>query len=160
MNEIIDDLEYQEVKEMGSGWHSYLQSNIAGYFRYEQRQKLLALTELSIEIDSKDYKPDVAIYSIQDKSKIILTHNDVIKTDLMPKCAIEIISPTQSINELISKIDFYFANQIESCWLVIPITKTIYVFNKSIDNQSVYLIHDQLKDEILDIEVNLTEFFD
>jgi Uma2 family endonuclease len=47
----------------------------------------------------------------------------------MPLGVVEIMSPTQTITELIVKSHAFFDAGVQSYWLVIPSLKTIYVFS-------------------------------
>lgn len=170
MNEVIDDLENDEneaIEDMGSDWHSYLQSNIAGLFFRDFRNRFISFSELSINIqisyiqpngkESFVIIPDIAIYSIEDKPKRKINKTSVSK---LPLCVIEISSPSQGLSELMNKARCCFANGIESYWLVVPETEVIFIFNKSVDNQETYTIKDKLIDEILGVELSVAEIFE
>ncbi|WP_461134514.1 Uma2 family endonuclease [Spirosoma lituiforme] len=54
---------------------------------------------------------------------------DEIRMTVPPLCAIEIISPMQSLQELVDKAKAYFEHGVQSCWLVFPGLRSIYVFS-------------------------------
>jgi hypothetical protein len=69
---------------------------------------------------------------------------DMMKVAKMPVLAIEILSPNQTINELLRRIEALFALGIKSCWLVIPALEEIRVYGqdfayKTFDTQRVQI---------------------
>jgi Uma2 family endonuclease len=109
-------------------------------------------TELSIEIEGKEYVPDISVYS---KRKLNPSH-DIIRMTEMPLLAIEILSPTQIIQELIDKIEIYLNAGIQSCWLVTPATYSVTTYHK-IDDPKTFL--NQVADDKLNISLPLNEIF-
>jgi Uma2 family endonuclease len=110
-------------------------------------------SELSIEIEGKEYIPDISVYS---KRKFNPSH-DIIRMTEMPLLSIEILSPTQIIQELIDKIQIYLNAGVQSCWLVIPSTCTITVYN-DLERMSSYG-KDNVIDDKLNISLPLSEIF-
>lgn len=75
-----------------------------------------------------------------------------------PIGVIEILSPTQTLNDLTDKSYSDFAKGVKSCWLVLPTLKTIYVFSWA--TQFEAFVQDELvKDKVLNIELPLSEVF-
>ena len=75
-----------------------------------------------------------------------------------PLVAIEILSPTQSLTELITKSAQYFEDGVKSYWLVLPDLTCIYVFDAPLQYQ-FFSKHDTLVDEQLKLELDLQEVF-
>lgn len=168
MNITLDTTQFdQDSDNMGSDWHSYLQSKISYLIFKYYNQQYIGFSELSINLTSpymqpngtESYcvKPDICIYSIEDKPKRHVNHLSISK---MPLCAIEILSPRQSTSELLEKAKCYFANKISSCWIITPDFETVFIFNKDIDHQISFGIHQELHDEILNIKFSVAELFD
>lgn len=111
------------------------------------------LSELSIEIEGKEYVPDVCLYS---KRKIDF-FEDVLRMTEMPLLAVEILSPSQVIQELTSKIKVYLNAGVQSCWLVIPSTCTVTVYN-DLEKVNSYG-QGQIVDEKLNIRLELKDIF-
>jgi len=63
--------------------------------------------------------PDLCVYQ-QSPPLVDDPGEDEVRVTTMPELAIEVLSPTQSINELLKKIKAYFALGVKSCWLVMP----------------------------------------
>jgi Uma2 family endonuclease len=48
--------------------------------------------------------------------------------DVVPNIAVEVVSPSNTANEIIDKIGDYFDAKCQSVWVVYPITEQIYVY--------------------------------
>jgi Uma2 family endonuclease len=118
------------------------------------RRKYRIATELSLDLADWPSVPDLSISAFHP----IDLKNDVIAVTVPPLCVVEIISPSQSINELVSKADKYFAHGVKSCWLVIPNLGNIYVFS-SPDDYQMFRKEETLRDETLDISLPLDQVF-
>jgi Uma2 family endonuclease len=131
--------------------HSYVQIAL-GAVLFNTKQYSV-YSELSIEIEGKEYQPDLCVYS---KRELDFFH-DIIRMTELPLLAIEILSPSQTIQELIDKIEIYLNAGIQSCWLVIPATCTITVYNdmKKISTYS----KNQVIDDKLNISLALSDIF-
>jgi Uma2 family endonuclease len=113
-----------------------------------------AISEVSLELSDWEATPDIAIYP---KFNINFLEDEVRMTT-PPLGVVEILSPTQALNELTSKAGKYFKSGVQSCWLVLPTLRNIYVF-ASMDHYQVFGAAEVLKDPVLNVEVNLAEIF-
>ncbi|NOQ34647.1 MAG: hypothetical protein GQ569_01970 [Methylococcaceae bacterium] len=109
--------------------------------------------EITLDINGTDYIPDVAVYQRQ---AVDFLH-DKVRSETLPLLAIEILSPKQAINDITDKIEIYLQAGIKSCWLVIPPTKTIIVFNDIHKPQSYST--GMFKDLVLDNEISVEAIF-
>ena len=134
--------------------HSIVQTNIATELNTHYRKQYRVLSELSLELEGWKSVPDVAIYPFFEMD---FRHDEIRKTE-PPLCAIEILSATQGVLEISDKANQYFANGGQSCWIVIPQFKTVYVFS-SADDYETYTGKDTLRDAVLDMELRLEEVF-
>ena len=154
--------------EMGSLYHSVVQTNLAGLLKFKCDKKLAVMTELSLNISQHDIseyrldvkeelKPDVCAYL--ELPAIPETENDLLKVSQMPDLAIEILSPRQAISYLIRKIMAYFKLGVKSCWLVNPAQEIISVYSKN--NQRKNYDMDDLKivDEVMGLHLPVREVF-
>ena len=146
--------ELERKKPMPSKLHSIVQSNLIVQITIKYADKYRLFSELSLSLNGWDSVPDIAIFT---KSVIDFNHDETQMTE-SPLCAIEILSPTQNIQDLVYKAEKYFQVGVKSCWLVIPILKTIYVFKDRNDYQ-IYKSEDNLIDEKLNISLSLEEVF-
>ena len=131
--------------------HSYLQAKLSNLlFNFED---YLVLSELTLEIDNKDYIPDVVLYP----KRPIDWLNDTIKMTEMPLLAIEILSPTQSTQEVIDKFKIYFQSGVKSCWLVQPIANIVMVFSGP--DQAKTFAQNKVVDEVLNLTLAINDIF-
>ncbi len=90
---------------------------------YEDKYDVLP--ELEFELAEGRLKPDVAIVPRQHYNY----QRDVLRVVQQPVTAIEIISPTQSFDALVEKIQAqYLPSGVKSAWLVLPRVASIYLF--------------------------------
>ena len=102
--------------------------------------RFAVITELSLDTSQIDLsqfglknelKPDICVYPISsEQTKAVeKADTDIIKMTKMPDLAIEILSPTQSVNTLLRKFDALFVLGVKSCWLVMPALEEVRVFS-------------------------------
>ncbi len=104
-----------------------------------------------------DQWPSVPDISIFPKSEMDLL-NDEIAVKEAPLCVIEILSPTQSVNELTTKAMGYFEHGVKSCWIVLPTFANIYVITSPTE-YVIFRATETLVDTKLDISFPLVEVF-
>ncbi len=132
--------------------HSLIQARLINKLsRFEQYN---VHSELTLSIDGKDYVPDIALYPKRQTDWF----RDTIKMTEMPEMVIEVISPTQSINEIINKFEIYFESGIKSCWLVEPFPNIIVVCHSPKEKQS--FSSGDVIDETLNIRFHLKDLFE
>lgn len=131
--------------------HSYLAYRLARLL--DQGEHYNIHIEMTLDIGGTDYVPDIAICQ---KQKIDFLH-DKIKSEAMPILLVEILSPKQAINELTDKFEIYFQAGVQSCWLVIPPTKTIVLFHDI--NQPRSYSTGPFTDGVIGIEVLVEDIF-
>lgn len=177
MNEILEFQEdkYQdEVHGMPSKKHSTVQTNITGLLFNEERFK--PFIELSLDASQIDLTqfglktkdeliPDICVYTkktpiAKSKPKPKLLDDDVLKVSAMPSLAIEVLSPRQTINELLKKFNAFFALGIQSCWLVMPSIEIIKVYSQQGAYQTFDMNDTEIVDEMLDIHLPIQKIFD
>ena len=111
------------------------------------------MTEVKLDIPEKDAVPDLAIYPLLAFDPL----HDEIKMTQMPLGFIEILSPTQTNEELLTKVGKYFDAGVKSCWLVIPTFRLISVFS---DRQtSKTFIDGELHDPVPGIKLDVDKIF-
>jgi Uma2 family endonuclease len=150
---IASDYEIERGKPMPSKHHAIVQASIGGLL-FSKYPNYWTLPELSISFNGEGKVPDLAIYDKENFESEI----EEIRTNQIPLGAIEILSPTQNINELIDKSEIYFQSGVKSYWLVVPVLKTIFVFS-SLDDYAAYLKDDVLVDDVLGIRLDLKLIF-
>ncbi|EDN65229.1 protein containing DUF820 [Beggiatoa sp. PS] len=85
--------------------------------------------------------------------------SDVVRVSQMPDLAIEVLSPSQTINELLKKINAYFALSIKSCWLVMPALEEVRVFSQLQCYKNFDINDKEINDEVMDIHLPIQKVF-
>ncbi len=138
---------------MPSKNHAIIQTRIAIQLGTQYAETHTVMTEVKLFIAEKDAVPDIAIYPLIAFDPL----HDEIKMTQMPLGVIEILSPTQTNDELLAKVETYFNAGVQSCWLVIPTFRLISVFS---DRQtSKTFIEGELHDSVLDIKLDISKIF-
>jgi Uma2 family endonuclease len=151
----LSDYEIERQKPMPSFNHSVIQLNLGAELRYRYKDSYRIASELSLDLSDWPSVPDICIYP---KMPLDL-RNDITTVTDPPLCAIEIISPSQSLHELVDKAARYFQHGVRSCWIVLLPLANIYVFT-SPDDYEIFRAGDTLRDPALDISLPLKEVFE
>ncbi len=128
--EIVDG---QLVEEPPLGAHElWIASFIARvYSRFDQDDQIgQMIVEMIFDLQSNPRlrrRPDVAFVSAQ-RWPIDKPAPSEAAWDIVPDLAVEIISPTDLINDLMKKIEEYFAAGVRLVWVVYPKYRKIYVY--------------------------------
>lgn len=115
-----------EEKDMPSFNHSYICAEILEQLYANKAFK--ALPELTLEI-GKGLTPDISIYPKEKVAPDFL--NDYAKYPDMPVLAIEIISASQNIQDLLEKSKLLVQHNVKTVWTIEPFTNTIFVTTPS-----------------------------
>lgn len=150
----VSGYELERGKPMPSENHAYVQAKIVSKLDNAYEEQYSIYSELSLDLNSWESVPDIAIYPKRKPN----FRQDTIQVTTPPLCAIEILSPTQSVQELVNKASQYFSYGVKSCWLVIPTFENIYVFS-SPDDYTIYRSDQTLSDPALGISLDLDKIF-
>jgi Uma2 family endonuclease len=150
----LSDYELDRNKPMPSKNHAIVQSNIGFEVQLNYREIYRVMSEVKLDVRSgKDIVPDLAIYP---RFAFDPLHDEVKMTE-MPLCAVEILSPSQTNDELVEKVVKYFSLGVKSCWLVIPTFQIVSVFSDASTQRTFF--KGELHDEVLDIKIDLDKVF-
>lgn len=150
---ILSDYEIERRKPMPSKNHAIIQMRISGSLFSRYSSRFTILPEIRIEINDTDFTPDICVYPVIPFD----SRHDEIRMTALPLTAIEILSPTQSVEELVAKFGVYFTAGVGSGWLVQPALQTIFLLTP--DNK-IAVFHDKpLVDPTTGIELDLNEVF-
>ena len=103
-----------------------------------------AFSEMLFRIDqAKDLqrRPDVAFVSVARWPLRKRVHEGA-AWDLVPDLAIEVVSPSNTANEMNGKIHEYFEAGVARVWMIYPSRQEIYVYTSPTDIQVVQLGQD------------------
>jgi Uma2 family endonuclease len=116
-------LSYEEErgKPMPSRNHGRVQTNLIGEYLPQRESSIYS--ELTLTVAGKEYTPDISVYPHEPAD---YRHDEVTRSDL-PLVAVEILSPTQSDQQVVGKAEIYLRSGVKSCWIVSPPLRTITV---------------------------------
>lgn len=122
--------ENQSEKAMPSLNHSYICTELL--LQLSQNEDYKPLVELTLAIDN-GVTPDISVFP---KSSIKPNFfEDVTRFPEMPTLAIEIISSSQNIEDLIIKSQNLVDNGVKVVWTIEPFTNTVFVTTKEGKNR-------------------------
>lgn len=135
-----------------SVYHSAIAVNIIG--ELVSQKEFRAHSELTIVVDGVDHQPDLSVF--KRKKLNYISEEDRGKTEDIPLTAIEIVSPSQTMNDLIKKADIYLASGIQSVWIVHPQTHSVTV--KTQNGAEIY--HKGLLEDDSGVKIDLGVVFE
>lgn len=139
---------------MPSKNHAIVQANLLLAIQPKYASRFRVLPEINLDLPERERVPDLAIY----RSVEFTPGADEVRMTEVPLSVIEILSPQQSITDLMVKRSEYFAAGVQSYWLVLPDLLSIYVFY-SAEDYDVFAKQEVLHDRKLEIELGLGEVF-
>lgn len=151
---IENPLSYEEErgKPMPSTNHSWVQANLILEFGPQRLYRIHS--ELTLEINGERFTPDISLYPRQ--IPVDLRH-DIIRRLDPPLLVVEIFSPQQGTQEVMSKLDAYFAHGVKSCWVVAPPLHTISIY--SADGGASHFNTGIATDPVLGVKANVDAVF-
>ena len=109
--------------------HSYLCKRMI--VELEKTDQWEAWPELTLDIET-GVIPDIAVY---ERGTLHLNfHEDTMKCAILPKLVIEVISPSQSVHDLMEKAEKFLQAGIPAVWTIEPYGKIIYVSQQGTRN--------------------------
>ncbi len=148
------DYETERGKPMPNRIHGAIQGQINFLLRLAYNQEYQFPNEVSLDT-TPPTTPDICIYP----KKKLDWRTTAAKEIEMPITAIEILSPSQSLDELVAKAeDSYFSEGVKSAWIVVPALKTIIVLLP--DEQKLYFTTGTLEDPATGIQIPVEKVFE
>ncbi len=154
MVEILSEYEIERGKPMPSLNHGIIQANLVFLLLLQYRTQYRILSEISLKLDGWSSTPDLGIF-FHMKANFL---RDKIQMTEPPLGVIEIVSPSQSIQDQYDKAVRYFEAGVKSVWLVIPPIQTIVVYAAPDDYQT--FDSGMLTDGILNISISVDKVFE
>ena len=162
--DLAEEIAPEELAEMGSLNHGYLQLKIGAYFLTIpdltptsefalDTSALLTLPDIELVGNATALEPDIAVF----RELSIDFQNDLLKSKDTPVLVVEILSPRQGVQTLVDKFKLYFALGIQSCWLVYPHAKAIAVYHSP--SAFEMFVNGDLVDGVVNIRLSLREVF-
>ena len=121
----------EEEKEMPSFNHSYICLQVIRQLL--ENPAIEPLPELTLDIE-KGITPDISIYPKESVKPNFL--RDFVRFPEMPIVAIEVISASQNIQDLLNKASKLVSFGIKAVWTIEPFGRTIFVTTK--DGEEIF----------------------
>ncbi|MDE0179981.1 MAG: Uma2 family endonuclease [Caldilineaceae bacterium] len=150
--QLNEDYEKERGKPMPSCNHGIVQTNLIVVLSAACRDRFSVVSELSLATEPPS-TPDVSVCNLRQPDWL----HDELRVSEAPLNVIEIVSPSQSINEFLPRIESYFRFRVQSAWLVQPPLEQVVVFTPNIEAQ-VYS-EGEVVDPALDVGIALDEIF-
>jgi Uma2 family endonuclease len=138
-----------EVEEMPSFNHSYLCAEILKTLA--QNKAVMPLPELTLDIGN-GITPDISVFPKEAVKPNFL--RDIPRYPKMPMLAVEIVSASQNIQDLLEKAQFLVEHGVKAVWTIEPFGNTVFVTTKEGEKR----FHDQ-EVESEGIKVDFREIF-
>lgn len=128
--EVVDG-KMVELASMGAN-EVWLAAELVGYLRNFARQRRLGrvvpemLFDLAPAVPHKR-RPDAAFVSYERWSR----QREVPRAeawDVVPNLAVEVVSPSNTSNEMIGKVAEYFQAGVECVWVIYPLQAQVYIY--------------------------------
>ncbi|QJD78787.1 Uma2 family endonuclease [Spirosoma rhododendri] len=147
----LPDYEAERGKPIPSKNHAIIQSNLLVELTLNYRGTYQFLSEISLE--NPRAVPDVAIFSPMPYDPL----HDEVRLNQIPLGVIEIMSPSQTQDELIDKAEAYFQAGVQSYWLVNPVFRIVHILHSRDEYTNV--TEGTLTDSRLNISLPLANLF-
>ena len=133
-DELYEVIDGQRVRTPAMGVFAvWIASELHGRLTYFARTKEIgrAITEALFHLPApinRDRRPDVAFVSYERWAKDRLIPRTDNTWDVVPNLAVEVVSPTDSAEELELKVAEYFRAGVQLVWVVYPMQSKIHVY--------------------------------
>jgi Uma2 family endonuclease len=151
----VSDYELERGKPMPNEVHSFAQLNLSAALKLHYQKQFKIFPELTIEVGNTTATPDIAIYPY---FELDWTKRVPAAKAEPPLVAIEIISPSQTLVEMLDKAEMYFAHGVKSCWIVQPELQIISVFHPGEKPQT--FTAGMVEDSAVGIQIPIEEVFE
>jgi Uma2 family endonuclease len=150
----LSEYEQERGKPMPSKNHGILQASLIIVLHRYYAKQYRVISELSLDLLGDRLTPDICVYPYTPSNWL---HDQTPVTE-PPLIAVEIISPSQSVTEMLLKARRYFAGGVQSFWLVEPALQTISVVSPN-DTLQTFAAGTVL-DTTTGIEIPIAEVFE
>jgi Uma2 family endonuclease len=153
--ERISEYELERGKPMPNEIHGSVQANLIVALVSRYKKKFKIFSELTIVVGETTATPDIAIYPY---FELDWTKRVPAAKAEPPLVAIEIISPSQTLVEMLDKADKYFAHGVKSCWIVQPELQIVSVLHPQTPPKT--FTSGMVQDSAVGIEIPIEEVFE
>lgn len=150
---LATNYEAERGKPMPSKNHGIVQSGLIFALMKDHRDEVTIISELTLDLDGHHLVPDVSVFP----KLPVDWHNDEVKLTEPPAWVIEILSPTQALDDLVRKADIYFAAGVRSCWIIQPALKLVVALSP--DKDPEFHGSGTVREPATGIEIPVAEIF-
>jgi len=143
--------EQERGKPIPSRNHGRVQTNLIAEFF--QQQQFSIYSELTLAIGGANYTPDISIYP---RETADYRHDEVTRAQ-PPLVAVEILSPSQSHQEVVEKAEIYLRHGVKTCWIVSPPLRTVTLLLPDGREEGFHL--GAVKDPVVGLTADLAKVF-
>ena len=147
--------EIERNKPMPTYNHGKIQARIGHLMLNDYEDRYEPICEPTLAIPAQPRVPDLGFFPVRPRDWF----DREIKISEAPLGIVEIVSPSQSEQEMVAKLKVYFDFGVKSAWLVVPVFRTIYVFTDHRKYATFTLEDGLLKDQILGVELSMQAIF-
>ncbi len=149
---LVEDYEQERGKPMPSYNHFFVQTQLQHALRTACGERYIVGGELTLATEPAT-TPDISVCNFRQPDWL----RDEIRAVDPPITVAEILSRSQSVEDLVPKIETYFRFGVQSVWLVQPPLKQVAVFTS--DMEPRVFIEGKVVDPTLDVNVALADIF-
>ncbi len=154
---IETDYETERGKPMPSINHSVIQIKLGTALQNHYGKKFTIGSETDLDLP-KATRPTVPDISIFEKRTLRLSR-DIIKMKEPPLTTIEILCPSQILDDVRENIfDYYFPAGVKSAWIIIPGARTVSIYTP--DEKFKTYSSGKFTDPATDITLDIDEVFE
>ncbi len=113
----------EEDDEMPTLLHGWLQLRLLTIFARMLTPDCMAVPPVTFQGVERRFIPDVSVYRKQIPTPI----SEQVAEEIPPLLAIEIISPGQTMIDMVLKCQAMIASGVQECWIVEPANETVTV---------------------------------
>ena len=149
---LVEDYEQERGKPLPSYNHFFVQTQLQHALREACGDRFIVGGELTLATEPST-TPDISICHFRQPDWL----HDEIRAAEPPITVAEIMSRSQSVEDIVPKIETYFRFGVQSVWLVQPPLKQVAVFTPTMEPQ--VFIEGEVVDPALDVKVALADIF-
>lgn len=153
-HEEVSTYERERGKPMPTLTHGSIQANLIIQLAIHYPDHYRIASEVTLATQPDGSTPDVLLYPLMPLG----FGDEPARRSDAPLLCIEIISPSQSLEQMVDKTAVYFAFGVRSCWIVAPAVKGVFVYDRPGHYQ---FFHDDetITDSSLNISLSLDSVF-
>jgi len=148
-SDVVETYLKERGKPMPGAEHARCQMRLGHQFMKTGTHAVLS--ELNLDLEGHRLVPDICVFALKDEPR------NVTWVTTPPLIAVDIISPSQTVDEMTAKIELLLANGVPSVWFVLPFARVITIYQKGLP--IISFTSGPLADPVTGLSVNVDEVF-